>query len=71
MFSFFKKKKRELPTPKYKIGTKMLWVDDYPSVARNVVVIDYVIEQDNTITYIVGSENCKKIWEYINEENLF
>ena len=71
MFNLFKKKKRGLPTPKYKIGTKMLWFDDNTNIVRNVVVIDYVIEQDDTITYIVGSEDCEQIWEYIDEENLF
>lgn len=71
MFNFFKKKKQELPKPKYEIGSKMLWFDDNTNIARNVVVIDYVIEQDDTITYIVGSEDCKQIWEFINEDCLF
>ena len=71
MFSLFKKKKRKLPIPKYKIGTKMLWFDDNTNIARNVVVIDYVIEENDTITYIVGSEDCQEIWEFINEECLF
>ncbi len=71
MFSLFKKKKRELPIPKYKIGAKMLWFDDNTNIARNVVVIDYVIEENDTITYIVGSEDCQEIWEFINEECLF
>lgn len=71
MFNLFKKKKRELPIPKYKIGTKVLWVDSNTNIARNVIVIDYVIEQDDTITYMIGSEDCQEIWEYINEECLF
>ena len=71
MFSLFKKKKRELPTPKYKIGTKVVWFDNSTNIARNVIVIDYVIEQDDTITYMVGSEDCQEIWEYINEDCLF
>lgn len=71
MFSLFKKKKRELPIPKYKIGTKVVWFDNNTNIARNVIVIDYVIEQDNTITYMVGSEDCQEIWEYINENCLF
>lgn len=70
MFNFFKKKKQELPKPKYNIGTKIIWFDTNTNLARNVVVIDYVIE-DNKVTYIVGSEDCEQIWEFINEENLF
>ena len=49
----------------------MLWFDDNTNIARNVVVIDYVIEENDTITYIVGSEDCQEIWEFINEECLF
>ncbi len=71
MISLFKKKKRVLPKPKYKIGDKVLWFDSNTNITRNVIVIDYVIEQDDTITYMVGSEDCQEIWEYINEECLF
>lgn len=70
----FKKKKKPIIKPRFKIGEKCIWkykdiVDDY-TMNKIVIINDYVIE-DNIINYIVIDLDTDIMYEWITENELY
>ena len=64
IFDFFKKIKVSRPKPKYKIGSKVRWDE------LDLIVNDYVYDEDDNISYILFDKNTRIFYENVYEEEI-